>query len=63
MAESKKRPEIKFEFIKTKRPPPKGVLQEIAREFEDEAKEKRRMKVNKLLAPHKRCKIKNEKKL
>jgi len=41
MAESKKRPEIKFEFIKTKRPPPKGVLQEIAREFEDEAKEKK----------------------
>ncbi len=41
MAESKERPEIKFEFIKTKRPPPKGVLQKIAREFEDEAKEKK----------------------
>jgi hypothetical protein len=33
-----KKPEIKF--IKTKRPAPKGVLQEIAREFEDEAKER-----------------------
>ena len=33
-----KKPEIKF--IKTKRPAPKGVLQEIARELEDEAKER-----------------------
>ena len=41
MAESKERPEIKFEFIKTKRPPPKSLLQKIAREFEDEAKEKK----------------------
>ena len=36
-----KKSEIQFEFIKTKRPAPKGVLQEIAREFEDEAKEKK----------------------
>jgi hypothetical protein len=36
-----KKSEIEFEFIKTKRPAPKGVLQEIAREFEDEAKEKK----------------------
>lgn len=41
MAESKKKPEIQFEFIETERPAPKGVLQEIAREFEDEAKEKK----------------------
>ena len=41
MAESKKKPEIQFEFIETERPAPKDVLQEIAREFEDEAKEKK----------------------
>jgi hypothetical protein len=41
MPESKTRPEIKFEYIKTNRPPPKNVLQEIAREFEEEAKEKK----------------------
>jgi hypothetical protein len=36
-----KKPEVKFEFIETKRPAPKGVLQEIARELEDEAEEKK----------------------
>jgi hypothetical protein len=36
-----KKSEIEFEFIKTKRPAPKGLLQKIAREFEDEAKEKK----------------------
>jgi len=41
MAESKNGPEIQFEFIETKRPEPKNFLQKIAREFEDEAKEKK----------------------
>ena len=41
MAESKKGPEIQFKFIETKRPAPKNFLQKIAREFEDEAKEKK----------------------
>tara|TARA_R100000951_G_scaffold77906_1_gene65757 strand:- start:6378 stop:6740 length:363 start_codon:yes stop_codon:yes gene_type:complete len=41
MAEPKKEQEIEVEFTETKRPPPKGVLQEIAREFEEEAKEKK----------------------
>ena len=41
MPESKKRPEIEFKYIETKRPAPKNFLQKIAREFEDEAKEKK----------------------
>ena len=36
-----KKPKVEFEFKKIKRPPPEGVLQETAREFEDEAKEKK----------------------
>jgi len=36
-----KKPEIQFEFIETERPEPKNFLQKIAREFEDEAKEKK----------------------
>lgn len=36
-----KKSEIEFEFKKIKRPPPKGVLQKMAREYEEDAKEKK----------------------